>query len=98
MIISKNSSVYYKKFIMFHVNFVGFIRMCHRLLRDPHSWVYVDVQWQQDGTAVILIDNVAWFAYKPRPNSIVNFGGFYCDEEWVISSFKERLFNDMNLD
>ena len=72
---------------MFHVNFVGFVEILDRLTNDPNSWVYVDVQWQQDGTAVILIDNVAWFAHKPVS---------WIDRE-LISLFKKRLFISMDL-
>ena len=58
---------------MFHVDGMGFVEIMLRLLNVPNSWVYVDVQWQHygtvaetvAGTAVISIDNVAWFAYTP---------------------------------
>ena len=77
---------------MFHVNCADFIRICKRLLRDPHSWVYVDVQWQQDGTAVILIDNVAWFAHKPITNNQI-MGCIY-----GMGLLEEGLLANMDLD
>ena len=73
---------------MFNVNYVGFCRICDQLLTDPYCWVYVGFQWQRDGTAVISIDNVAMFAYKPM----------HAGQQSLMFLLQEMLFEDIDLD